>query len=492
MNLDKDHELTYENQGRSELKDQVARLARICENLDIPVLVMVDGFESAGKGYVINHLTEELVPKYFDVEVFEKNEEYDRKFPYAKRFFDSLPKKGHIKVYDRSFYYKLFDDLDIKGEDLEEKINLIEKFEKMIYDDQTIIIKFFLNVSEKEQKNRIKELEERNSKGFYISSNDKDQNKNYKDYQKHFEKILDLSNFDFSKWTVIDSDDLKDASKEALYQMIIQLSQGIERVSVQKIDSENKERNYDEENQIIENIDLDKEISEEEYKEKKKSLQKEVRDMMFEYYKRDISTVLVFEGVDAAGKDGAIDRLIKKVDPRLYKVQAISAPTKDELDHHYLWRFYNKLPEDGYVGIFSRSWYGRVMVERVEGFAKTPEWDRAYDEILDMEKDIYDHGSLVLKFFVVIDKDEQYERFMARKDNPDKHYKITDEDWRNRDKWDEYIKSMDEMLTRTDVSFAPWIIVEGNQKHYARIKVMEEYLKQARAHLEKIDKNNNK
>ena len=118
--------------------------------------------------------------------------------------------------------------------------------------------------------------------------------------------------------------------------------------------------------------------------------------------------------------------------------------------------------------------------------------DRAYDEILDMEKDIYDHGSLVLKFFVVIDEDEQYERFMARKDNPDKHYKITDEDWRNRDKWDEYIKSMDEMLTRTDVSFAPWIIVEGNQKHYARIKVMEEYLKQARAHLEKIDKNNNK
>lgn len=492
MNLDKDYEPTYEKQGRSELKTQVARLARICENLDIPVLVMVDGFESSGKGYVINYLTEELNPKYFDVEVFEKNEDYDRKFPYAKRFFDSLPAKGHIKVYDRSFYYKLFDDLDIKEDDLREKIDLVEKFERMIYDDQTIIIKIFLNVSEDEQKNRIKELEGTDAKSFYITRSDKVQNEKYEDFQKYFENVLELSNFDFSKWTIINSDDLKEASKEALYQMIIQLSQGIERVSVQREDNENKERAYDEDSQIIENLDLDKEISADEYEEKKKTLQKEVRDMMFEYYNRGISTVLVFEGVDAAGKDGAIDRLIKKVDPRLYTVHAISAPNKEELDHHYLWRFYNKMPEDGYVGIFSRSWYGRVMVERVEGFATTKQWDRAYDEMLDMEKEIYDHGSLVLKFFVVIDKDEQYERFMARVDNPDKNYKITDEDWRNRDKWDAYIKAMDEMLARTDIDYAPWIVVEGNQKYYARIKVMEEYLSKARAHLEKFDKNNNK
>ena len=273
--------------------------------------------------------------------------------------------------------------------------------------------------------------------------------------------------------------------------MLEALTIGLERVSTQRLDGKNTERSYQNNKKIIENLDLTKTITEKTYRQKKDQLEKEVKDMMFEYYKRGISTTLVFEGVDAAGKDGAIERLIKKVDPRLYTVHAISAPSKEELAHHYLWRFYDKLPEDGYVGIFSRSWYGRVMVERVEEFATTNEWDRAYGEMLEMEKEIYNHGSLILKFFVVIDKDEQYSRFMARENNPDKHYKITDEDWRNRGKWDAYIESMDEMLYRTNVDYAPWILVEGNQKYYARIKVMEEYLKRAKAHLENLDNNKN-
>lgn len=491
MNLNKEIKVEYNDLGRSDLEARVARLARICQNLEIPVLVMVDGFESAGKGYVINYLSQDLIPKYFDVDVFEKNEEYDNRFPFEKRFFENVPQKGHIKIFDRSLYYKLFDDLSLKEKELDKKIKSMEKMEKMLYDDQTIIIKFFLNVSKDEQKKRIEKLKDSNEKSFYLKRNDEEQNKNYKDYQKHFENIIEKTDFSFSPWTVIDSNDLKKASKEALYQMLEALTIGLERVSTQRLDNENTERSYQSNNKIIEKLDLTKKISEEEYKEKKDKLEKEVRDMMFEYYKRGISTVLAFEGVDAAGKDGAIERLVKKVDPRLYTVHAISAPTKNELDHHYLWRFYNKLPEDGYVGIFSRSWYGRVMVERVEGFATTYEWDRAYDEMLDMEKQIHDHGSLILKFFVVIDKDEEYKRFMARENNPDKNYKITDEDWRNRAKWDSYIEAMDEMLDRTNVDYAPWIIVEGNQKYYARIKVMEEYLKRAKKHLKEFDKNNN-
>ncbi len=488
MNLGKEIKAEYKELGRSDLKARVARLARICQNLQIPVLVMVDGYESSGKGYVINQLSQDLIPKYFDVEVFEKNGEYDNKFPFERRFFENVPKKGHIKIFDRSLYYKLFDDLSLTEDRLNEKIESMKKMEKMIYDDQTIIIKFFLNVSEDEQKKRIKKLKKSNEKSFYLTRNDEEQNKNYKEYQKHFEGILEKTNFNFSPWTIIDSDDLKEASKETLYQMLEALTIGLERISTQRLDSKNTERSYKNTKKIIENLDLSKTIKDKDYNEKKDKLEKEVRDMVFEYYKRGISTVLVFEGVDAAGKDGAIERLIKKVDPRLYTVHAISAPTKEELDHHYLWRFYDKLPEDGEMGIFSRSWYGRVMVERVEGFAKTNEWNRAYDEMLEMEKQLYDHGSLVLKFFVVIDKDEQYKRFMARENNPDKKYKITDEDWRNRTKWDAYIESMDEMLVRTNVDYAPWIVIEGNQKPYARIKVMEEYLKRAKAHLNKVDK----
>ena len=491
MNLDKKTKRQYDDLGRSDLEERVARLARICQNLQIPVLVMVDGYESSGKGYVINYLSQELIPKYFDVEVFEKNEEYDNKFPFAKRFFVNTPKKGHIKIFDRSLYYRILDDLDLKGEDLNKKIGSMEKIEKMLYDDQTIIIKFFLNVSEDEQKKRIDKLEDSKEQSFYLTRNDKVQNDKYKDYQKHFENVLEKTNFSFSPWTIIDSDKLKEASKEALFQMLEALTIGLERVSTQRLDGKNTERSYQNNKKIIENLDLTKTITEKTYRQKKDQLEKEVKDMMFEYYKRGISTTLVFEGVDAAGKDGAIERLIKKVDPRLYTVHAISAPSKEELAHHYLWRFYDKLPEDGYVGIFSRSWYGRVMVERVEEFATTNEWDRAYGEMLEMEKEIYNHGSLILKFFVVIDKDEQYSRFMARENNPDKHYKITDEDWRNRGKWDAYIESMDEMLYRTNVDYAPWILVEGNQKYYARIKVMEEYLKRAKAHLENLDNNKN-
>ena len=491
MNLDKEIETSYPDLKKSELQVKLGRLSRICQNLGVPILIMVDGFESSGKGYVINELTEELNPKYFDVEVFEKDDDYDNKFPFAKRFFVNTPKKGHIKIFDRSFYYKLFDDVKISSKDLNAKIRSLEKIEKMLYDDQTIIIKLFLSVSEDEQKKRIDDLKKSNQKSFYLTQSDIEQNKDYKKYKKHFENVLEKTNFSFSPWTIIDSNNLKKASKEAIYQVIESLTIGLERVSNQKLDSENKERSFDNSVQIIENLNLDKTISEDDYKEKKTKLQKEIRDVLFEFYKRGISTVLVFEGVDAAGKDGAIERLVKKVDPRLYTVQAISAPSKEELDHNYLWRFYEKLPKDGYAGIFSRSWYGRVMVERVEGFAKTNEWDRAYDEILEFEKEIADHGSMVMKFFVTIDKDTQYQRFMDRENNPDKNYKITDEDWRNRDKWDAYIEAMDEMLYRTNVDYAPWIIVEGNQKHYSRIKVMEEFLKQAKDHLKKYDKNNN-
>lgn len=492
MNLDKKIEKNYEDLSRSDLQKRLARLARICENLEIPVLVMVDGFESSGKGYVINSITSELNPKYFDVEVFEKDMDNEDCYPFEKRFFENVPKKGHIKIFDRSIYYKIFDDLDISKKDLERRIASLEKMEKMLYDDQTIVIKFFLNIDKKEQTKRIEKLKDSKQKSFYLTKSDKKQNKNYDDYQKHFEEILEKTNFKFSPWNIIDSTDLKEGSIEALYQMLENLTIGIERVSTQRQDNENIERSYDRDVKIVENLDLSKTISKDEYKEKKDKLQKEVRDLLFDFYNRGISTVLVFEGVDAAGKDGAIERLIKEVDPRLYTVHAISAPSKDELDHHYLWRFYTKLPEDGYVGIFSRSWYGRVMVERVEGFAKVNEWDRAYDEILEMEKQINNHGSLILKFFVTIDKDEQLERFKARENEPDKNYKITDEDWRNRDKWDSYIKAMDEMLDRTDVDYAPWIIVEGNQKHYARIKVMEEFVKHAKEHLEKLEKNKDK
>lgn len=201
-------------------------------------------------------------------------------------------------------------------------------------------------------------------------------------------------------------------------------------------------------------------------------------------YRRRIPVVLAFEGWDAGGKGGAIKRLTQALDPRGYAVQPVSAPNDLEKSHHYLWRFWTNMPKAGHFTIFDRSWYGRVMVERIEGFCSGEEWRRAYTEINNMEESWTNSGCIVLKFWMHIDKDEQERRFKERQENPDKQWKITEEDWRNRAKWDQYEVAVDEMLVRTSTTYAPWIIVEANSKYYARIKVLktvvgaiEDYLK---------------
>lgn len=482
-----DRKMKFQNFKRSELAERLGRVSRICNDLDIPILIIVDGWESSGRGFVIKDLCRDFAAKNFDVEVFDKDESYDDKYLFIRKFWINVPEKGRIKIFDRSFYYKIFEKKNLSDKQIQKRIDSIKSIEKALFDDQTIILKFFLNIDKKEQEKRIEKLENSFKEDFYIDGLDLDQQKNYEDYEKHFKKTLDATDFSYARWDIVDSNDKKAASKEVLGLALDRISQGMERIIRQREENENVERDYLSSSSILQNIDLSKFLSDEKYQEKKDKLQDEVAKLMYKFYQKGISQVLVFEGVDAAGKDGAIERLIKEVDPRLYRVHGISAPSKEELSRNYLWRFFTKLPKDGYVGIFSRSWYGRVMVERVEGFAKTNEWDRAYGEMLDMEKQIYDHGTLVLKFFVTIDKDEQLKRFKDRQRDPDKQYKITDEDWRNRDKWDDYIEAMNEMLERTSVSYAPWIVVEGNSKKYARIKVMEEYIKAAKAHLKKLE-----
>ncbi len=297
------------------------------------------------------------------------------------------------------------DQIKIKDKDLESKVESIMDIEKTLYDDKTVIVKVFLKVSEKAQKENIKSLQESNLKSFYVDNHDLDQNKNYDKYTDHINKVLEATNFEFTPWNVVNSDKVKNASKEVLGICIETLEKGIERVAVSREDGIINSRTYKAVNKPLETLDLTKTLSDHEYDELLKDLQNEVSDMVYRYYNEEIPTILVFEGVDAAGKDGAIERLIRYVDTRLKKIHDISAPNEGELARNYLWRFYKKLPEDGKLGIFSRSWYGRVMVERVEGFATENKWERAYDEILRMEKQIYDHGALILKLFIVIDKD---------------------------------------------------------------------------------------
>ena len=202
-------------------------------------------------------------------------------------------------------------------------------------------------------------------------------------------------------------------------------------------------------------------------------LQKKLELLHGELYQLRIPVILCFEGWDAAGKGGAIRRLTSHLDPRGYQVCPTASPSELEKSHHYLWRFWNHVPKAGHIAVFDRTWYGRVMVERIEGFCTESEWHRAYQEINDMEAHFANWGAVIVKFWIHIDKDEQERRFNDRMTNPEKRWKITDEDWRNREKWDDYVEAVNEMLEKTSTKQAPWVIVEGNSKYYARVKVLE-------------------
>ena len=231
------------------------------------------------------------------------------------------------------------------------------------------------------------------------------------------------------------------------------------------------------------------ELTDEEYKEELDKLQKKLGRLHNELYQKRIPVIIGYEGWDAAGKGGNIKRIAEALDARGYVVNPIASPEPHEKARHFLWRFWTRLPKSGHVAIFDRTWYGRVMVERLEGFCSENDWQRAYNEINEFEKELHDWGAIVIKFWVQIDKDTQLERFTLRQNTPEKRWKITDEDWRNRDKWDDYETAVDEMLEKTNTSFAPWHILESNDKKYARIKALKIVIKAIEDKLEQVEKN---
>lgn len=470
----------YAGFKRKDLGERLARAQRLVQNLDIPVLIIVDGWESSGKGYVIKDLVRELNPKSYKVSVFETPTEEENARPFLWRFWENIPKKGDIAIFDRSFYFKLLNDLTIDKQELEQGIQDISLIEKELLDDKAIILKFFLHQKGKTQQKRIDELKKDPYREFMISERDEDQYERYDDYLEHFDYVLEKSDFPFSKWHLVSTEDKKAASEQILGMSIDLIYQGIDRIMGMKNGGVRHFREYAATEKPLEKIDLTLSMSDKEYDKRKDALQLEVQQLAFQLYTKGIPTVVVFEGVDAAGKGGAIERLTREMDPRGYEVITTSAPNKLEEQYHYLWRFYKNFPKKGDIKIFDRSWYGRVMVERVEGFATVEEWDRAYEEINQMEAQWVNFGTLVLKFFLYIDKEEQLKRFKDRENEPDKVYKLTNEDWRNREKWDEYINAMNEMLVRTNTPEVPWTIVSGKDKKYARIQVLETFIAQAK------------
>lgn len=462
-----------------EAEEKLGLLQRECKDAGIPVILVFEGMGAAGKGVQINRLIQALDPRGFDVYACDRPTEDEQMRPFLWRYWTKTPAKGRIAVFDRSWYRSVqvdrFDGLT-REDRLGDAYQDILSFEKQLCDDGTVIMKFFLYIDKDEQKKRFKKLEGSKETSWRVTEEDWNRNKDFDRYLKMNEEMLEKTDTDYAPWVIIEAVDKDYAALKIVSTVMDRLEYELEHrrpedgKQAQRQESKTRERFK---NGVLSGIDLSKSLTEEEYKTRLKKLQKRLAELHSELYRLRIPVVIGFEGWDAGGKGGAIKRLTSNLDPRGYRVNPTAAPNDIEKVHHYLWRFWNSVPKAGHIAIFDRTWYGRVMVERIEGFCSEAEWRRAYQEINEMESHIANAGAVVLKFWLHIDKDEQERRFKERQANPAKQWKITDEDWRNREKWDQYEEAVNEMLIRTSTTYAPWIVVEGNDKRYARVKVLQ-------------------
>ena len=462
-----------------EAEEKLGLLQRECKDAGIPVILVFEGMGAAGKGVQINRLIQALDPRGFDVYACDRPTEDEQMRPFLWRYWTKTPAKGRIAVFDRSWYRSVqvdrFDGLTPEDK-LGDAYQDILSFEKQLCDDGTVIMKFFLYIDKDEQKKRFKKLEGSKETSWRVTEEDWNRNKDFDRYLKMNEEMLEKTDTDYAPWVIIEAVDKDYAALKIASTVMDRLeyelehSRPEEEKTAQGQEAKIRERFK---NGVLSGIDLSKSLTEEEYKTRLKKLQKRLAELHSELYRLRIPVVIGFEGWDAGGKGGAIKRLTSNLDPRGYRVNPTAAPNDIEKVHHYLWRFWNSVPKAGHIAIFDRTWYGRVMVERIEGFCSEAEWRRAYQEINEMESHMANAGAVVLKFWLHIDKDEQERRFKERQANPAKQWKITDEDWRNREKWDQYEEAVNEMLIRTSTTYAPWIVVEGNDKRYARVKVLQ-------------------
>lgn len=479
MDLTKKMDKEQYKEKMEVLQLKLGHLQRECKALDIPVMIAFEGFDAAGKGSQISELIQALDPRGFEVHAVKQENEDEKMHPFLWRFWTKTPENGRIAIYDSSWYRRVLVDRFEKVMTKEQLTNAYQSicsFERQLTDGGMVMIKIFLCIDKKEQKKRFEKLLKSKDTAWRVTKGDQKRNENFEKYQSINEEMLQKTDTDYAPWTLVEATDRRFATVKIYTTVIQALEVKVEAAKAGKTEEPLlTKQQYDRELQstILSKADLSKTMTKEEYKEKLKVLQDKIQVLHGEMYRKRIPLVLGFEGWDAGGKGGAIKRLTEKMDPRGYVVCPTASPNDIERKHHYLWRFWRAMPKDGHATIFDRTWYGRVMVERIEGFCTTREWQRAYKEINDMESDLVHAGAVVLKFWLQIDPDEQKRRFEDRQQNPEKQWKITEEDWRNREKWDQYEEAVNEMLIRTSTKHAPWIVVEGNCKYYARIKVLQ-------------------
>jgi polyphosphate:AMP phosphotransferase len=453
------------------------------------VIILAGGVDGAGKGETINLLNEWMDPRYIQAHAMGEKSDEEQRHPPMWRFWRALPPKGKIGVFFGSWYTTPIVQRVLKQSSaatLNQHIEQINHFEKMLTDEGTLIIKFWFHLSKDSQSKRLKLLEKNPKTRWRVTNLDWERFELYDKFRKVSEHTLRGTSTATAPWIVVEGADARyrnlTVGKILLETLRIRLDHAIK---VPAVDVAPLHEPIDKLN-VLDKLDLAQKLDKkkfdsglEKYQGKLNSL---TRDLRF----RKISVLAAFEGSDAGGKGGAIRRITAALDARYYHIIPVAAPTEEERAQPYLWRFWRHIPRPGHIAIFDRTWYGRVLVERVEKYCSESDWMRAYGEINDFEQQLTDSNIVLVKFWLAISKEEQLRRFKERQQIGFKRFKITDEDWRNREKWDDYNRAVCDMVDRTSTEIAPWTLVEANDKNFARIKILKTLCQRIEAAMEKI------
>lgn len=461
------------------LRPQLIEAQQRCVELGIPLVVVVGGVDGAGKSTLVKSMMEWLDPRRIDVHALERPRE-EPAHPYYWRFWHRLPRRGRTAIFLGSWYtgpivrrvYEQSDEGDFLA-----ALGHANRFEKLLTEDGWPVVKLWMHLAKKKVKKRLEALEADKLTRFRVTKQDWKNYRKYDRFREVCERALRETSTGEAPWHVIEASCERYRTVQA-FEVLLEVMRGRiaeveERAGRKRAVKREAPPEEIPTDTILDTLDLGLALPKAKYKKRLRELQNKLNRLAREVYESERSAVFVFEGCDAAGKGGAIRRAVQGMHPKTYRIIPVAAPNEEERSFPYLWRFWRSLPRDGKIAIFDRSWYGRVLVERVEGFCDVEDWRRAFSEIREFEEQLRHHGLEVVKFWLQISQEEQLRRFEEREKVAYKRWKITDEDWRNREKWPHYKTAVHEMIERTEADHAPWILVEAEDKLHARIKVLE-------------------
>ena len=464
----------YESEVRT-LRLQLLEAQRDLQLAGVPVIVLLGGADGAGKGETVSRVLEWLDTRGLDVHAFGPPTDEERERPRWWRYWMRLPPRGRIGIFFGSWYSeplveRAFSRLSRARYD--RMLSEIAFFEQMLAEDGTLFVKLWIHLSKKGQRRRLRRLEADPATRWKVTKADWKRFRKYDRFIEASEHAIRRTDTSLAPWVLVEATDERYRDLMAGRTLLERFQARLAAApagSPAPPPAMSREASLT----ILDRVDLERTLPLPAYERRLARGQGRLGRLVRAAFEEKRSTVVVFEGWDASGKGGNIRRITAAIDPRNYRVISVAVPTDEEKARHYLWRFWRHVPRAGYVTVYDRSWYGRVLVERVEGFARPEEWSRSYLEINDFEQQLVSHGVVLAKFWLHIDGTEQLRRFQERETVAWKRHKIGPEDWRNREKWDRYEEAVSDMIARTSTAQAPWTLVAANDKKWARVRVVE-------------------